>query len=387
MDTKRLFAHFFFAVFLILNFAFPKDALAFTAKTGSQVIVPKGETVNGTLLASGERIVIDGDIKGDIICAGQNVDINGAVDGDIICAGQNITIAGAVSGSVRCVGQIVKISGAVGRNVTVAAQTISADSAIAGEMLFAGRQADIGGRIGSDIAGAGNEISINGDIAGNADFHDKNLTLRKDSRIGGELNYTSDNELSNQGGQVLGGVNRTVPAVKDGAAFPKAQKTVWQDVADKAIGFIINLAVALALVFLFKNFTSKISGAILEKPGRSFGWGLIIMIAVPIAAIALAITIIGIPVAMLAVLLFVAALFLSRILAAIAVGRKIAKDYWKSKQDSPVVHALVGVAVLWVLFAIPVIGGIFSFAAIVWGLGGMRYLFAKNKDIANNQAV
>ncbi|MFZ3073593.1 MAG: polymer-forming cytoskeletal protein [Minisyncoccales bacterium] len=383
MNTKRLFAYFFFAVFLILNFAFPKDALAFTARTGSQVIVPESEVVNGTLLASGQTIMIDGDIKGDIICAGQNVDINGAVDGDIICAGQNITITGAVSGSVRCVGQIVKIDGAVGRNVTVAAQTITADSTIAGEMLFAGRKADIGGRIGGNIAGAGNEIFINGNIAGNADFHDKNLILRKDSRIGGELNYTSDNELANQGGQVSGSVNRTVPAVKDGAVFPKARKTAWQNVADKAMDIIINMAVALALVFLFKNLTSKIAGAILEKPGRSFGWGLIIMVAVPIAAIALAITIIGIPVAILAVLLFIAALFLSRILAALAVGRKITKDYWKSKQDSPVAQALVGVAVLWVLFAIPVVGGVFSFAAIIWGLGGMRYLFAKNKDIAN----
>jgi uncharacterized membrane protein len=107
------------------------------------------------------------------------------------------------------------------------------------------------------------------------------------------------------------------------------------------------------------------------------------MIAVPIAAIALAITIIGIPVAILAVLLFIAALFLSRVLAALAVGRKITKDYWKSKQDSPAAQALVGVAVLWILFAIPVIGGIFSFAAIVWGLGGMRYLFSKNKGIAD----
>lgn len=383
MNTKRLFARFFFAVFLILNFVFPKDALAFAARTGSQVVVPKSEVVDGTLLASGQTVMIDGDIKGDIICAGQNIDINGAVDGDIICAGQNITITGAVSGSVRCVGQIVKISGAVGRNVTVAAQTISAGSAIAGEMLFAGQQADIGGRIAGNIAGAGNRISINGDIAGNADFYDKNLTLRKDSRIGGELNYTSDNELANQGGQILGGVNRTVPAVKDGTVFSKARKTVWQNAADKAMGLIINLAVALALVFLFKNLTSKIAGAILKKPGRSFGWGLIIMIAVPIAAIALAITIIGIPVAILAVLLFIAALFLSRVLAAIAVGRKITKDYWKSKQDSPAAQALVGVAVLWILFAIPVIGGIFSFAAIVWGLGGMRYLFSKNKGIAD----
>lgn len=386
MTIKHILAYLFAAV-LFFAVTAPDNAAAFIIRNGNHVSVPKGETINETLLAAGQSIVVDGDVKGDIICAGQNIDINGAVEGDIICAGQNVTIANNVGGSVRCAGQTVKINGAVGRNVTAAGQTISTSSTIAGEMLFAGQQANINGKIAKNIAGASNSIFINANIGGNADFRDKDLILQKDGRIAGALTYASANELTNQGGQVLGSVNRTIPAAKENTIPFRTQKTVSQKIADKVIGFLINLAVALMLVFLFKGFTFKAVDAILAKPGRTFGWGLLILIAVPIAAIVLAITIIGIPVALLAVALYVAAIFLSRIISAIAVGKKITQTYWKSKQNSPMVQALVGVAALWILFAIPVIGGLLSFVAAIWGLGGMRYLFGRNKDIINNQTI
>jgi len=382
MNTKYLLAYCFCALILALGFMFPGGADAMVIRTGNQVTVAKGETINETLLIAGQSITVDGDVKGDIICVGQNIDINGAVEGDIICAGQNITVANSVLGSVRAAGQTLKIDGSVGRNATVAGQTIATDAAVAGEMVFAAQHATIGGKIGKNIAGAANSIIVGGQIGGNADFKDSDLTLQNGGQIAGVLNYSSANEMSGQSGQVLGGINRTIPQPKENIIFTKPQETIEQKIGDKIAGLVFNLALALVLVFFFKNFIRKFSCILLEKPGRSLGWGFVILIMVPAASVLLTLTIIGIPVAIIAILIYLAALYLACVVAAIAVGRKITQSYWKSKQDSRYVPAVLGIIVMWILFALPVIGSILSFFAAVWGLGGARYAFVKSKQNA-----
>lgn len=362
---------------------FPGMVSAFVIKTGDLVAVPKGETVNESLLAAGQSVVIDGDVKGDVICAGQNIDINGTVEGDVICAGQNITISNTVGGSVRGAAQTIKINGRIGRNVTAAGQTVSASSTVAGEMLFAGQQANIGGRIEKSVAGAADSIIIGGVIGGNADFRGRNLNFQKDGKIAGALTYTSENQVGQDADErVLGGIRQITPPPDKPSASFKHEKTFAQKAEDKIFDFLANLAAAAVLVLLFKKFAAKIGGILLEKPGQCLGWGFVILLAVPVAALLLVFTIIGIPVSILGVLVLLAALWLGRIFAALAIGKKIAQNYWKKYQDSPMAQAAVGVAALWLLFAIPVIGAMLSFAAMVWGLGSWRYVFSKAKPVS-----
>ena len=61
--------------------------------------------------------------------------------------------------------------------------------------------------------------------------------------------------------------------------------------------------------------------------------------------------------------------------SAVAIGKKITQAYWKSKQDSLIWQVIIGVVLMWILFAIPAIGWIISGVSLVWGLGGIYYLF------------
>jgi len=361
----------------------PGGVAAFVIKTGDSVVVPKGQTINETLVAVGQTVVVEGEVKGDVICAGQNIDISGTVEGDVICAGQNITLASRVGGSVRGAGQTIKMNGRVGRNVTVAGQTLNASSTVAGEMLFAGQQAIINGRIEKNVAGAADSIDIGGMIGGNADFRNKNLAFRDNGQIAGALTYTSENQIAEDANRrVLGSVKRIVPASDKPVADLKFEKIPAQRIADKIFDLLANLAVAAVLVFFFKKFTSKIAGILLEKPVRCLGWGFLFLAGVPAMALVLAITIIGIPVSILGMLVLLAALWLARVFAALAIGKKIAQDYWKNYQNSPMAQAVIGVAVLWVLFAIPVVGTMLMMVAAVWGLGSWRYVFSKGKPVS-----
>jgi cytoskeletal protein CcmA (bactofilin family) len=362
-------------------FFFTASAMAFTIRTGDGIIIPKGETIDGTLVVSGQSVTIDGDVKGDVICAGQAITINGAIDGDVICAGQNVTISNSVAGNVRVVGQALNLGGKIGRNVTVAGQTVKSDSQIQGEMMFASQSAVIGGQVAKSVAGAANLITVSGNIGGDARFRDKNLTVADGASIAGSLDYTSGNEaVLESGSQIAKGVQRFAPPANSKVSvFSRQQETVRQKMIGEARGLIIYLAIALLLIFFFKNQAIKAADLMLAKPGKSFGLGLVFLILVPILAIAFMITIIGIPVALIIALLYAAALLFSRIFAAIAIGRKMVQAYYKSKADSLLAQTLIGVVGLWILFAIPVIGGILSFASVIWGLGGIYYMFKKRK--------
>lgn len=350
-------------------------ALAFVARTGNDIAVAKGETINETLLAAGQNVTVDGDVKGDIICAGQTITISGNVDGDVLCVGQNITVSGVVGGSVRAMGQSVQVIGKVARNVTLAGQALNSGAAIGGEMLFAGQKAAVSGQIAKSVDGAANSIVIDGQIGGDARFQAKNLSFQKNAVVNGSVAYVSENAASTDpSAKIVGTITQSVPPAAPSVSAP-VKETSQQTASKKIRGLVINLVVALILVFLFKKSSRKIADALLARPGHAFGWGVLIFIVTPILSIATALTVIGIPVAIIMVLLFIAAIFFSRIFAALAVGRKITQMYWKNKQDSLVWQAIIGVVLMWILFALPAVGWIISAVSVVWGLGGIYYLF------------
>ncbi len=377
MGQKCLFLSFALCLCALL-FA-GNSAQAFVIKTGDEITIAKDEAISETLLAAGQSVTIDADVDGDIICAGQNININGNVSGDVLCAGQNITISGSVIGNVRGAAQAVKIEGPVAKNITVAAQTLSAASSIEGEMAFAAQRASIGGEIKKDVAGMGDSITIGGIIGGDAQLQSGSLTLKNGGGIGGSLNYISDRDAAREDGFAMGaGITRHNPSQKDIAQIAPPAKTMGEAAADKIGELVLNLVVALLLVFFFKKFIVKSTDAITAKTGRAFGWGLLLLVAGPLLIISLFLTLIGIPLALIVLILYIIALFVSRILAAIAAGRIISAKIWKNQNQSLYPAAAIGVVVFWILFSLPVIGWIISAAAMIWGFGGIWYIFKKS---------
>lgn len=380
---KKTFICLFISLFFALNFIFPQNAAAFVVRNGQQVSVSQGEVINETFLAAGQTVIIDGDIKGDVICAGQNVYINGPVEGDVICAGQNITVSNSVGGSIRVVGQTVTIGGKVGRNITVAGQALKIDSEISGEALFVAQTADINGRISKNIIGAASSITVAGVIGGNAQFQDRSLLIKNGASIAGALSYESNNNVVLESGSQVGGeVRKSTPPANNKSSFLNQKEKTYQQMIWGKIGeLVFYLLIALLFVYFFKDSTRRVADLMLARPGRVLGAGLLILILAPIAAIIFFITIIGIPFGLATIALYIAAIFFSRIFAAIAVGRAFTKRYYKGKQDSLLAQTLIGVIGLWILFFIPVIGGLLSLIAVIWGLGGIYYLFRKDKVV------
>jgi len=83
------------------------------------------------------------------------------------------------------------------------------------------------------------------------------------------------------------------------------------------------------------------------------------------------VTIIGIPLSVVALLLWLPALYIAQILTAMVLGQAILVRFREDKATSAVIAMLIGVPILWLIYALPFLGFLAGFAACVIGLGIM----------------
>ena len=134
------------------------------------------------------------------------------------------------------------------------------------------------------------------------------------------------------------------------------------------------LIVAIVVVLLFPKNSNELIQYINLKPGKSFLYGLILVIVAPIVLLILAITILGIPLAIILGVLYGVLLYIAKIFTALWVGNRIlgyinAKK--KKEYKTLILPVILGIFVLWILFIIPFIGFIVKLAATIFGIGAI----------------
>ena len=333
---------------LALALAMPAAALAASNEQLPNVTLEKGDNRTGTYYVAGQTVTVDGNVEGDVICGAQTVVINGAVGGDVICAGQTITVNGTVGGSVRSVGQVVTINGTVGRNITAGAQNFSL-----------GDKSNVSG----EAAVAAQTLVLSGPIARAAYLAGQEMNLK--STIGGDLNYTSEKTPALDKSKVQGQVVR-----HDWPIRANAEPTPAQRLASLLFWLAAGLAGAALMILTAPRLVRSVNDEMLQRWQASLGWGALALLAIPFLLIMLALTVVGLPAAGVLFALWILTLFTSGLFAGIAVGR-ILREQGALNRQNMLMAAIIGVPILVVLNWLPVIGGLASFAASAWTLGGM----------------
>lgn len=355
----------------------PFAASAYSVKNGDSVYVPKEEIIEGNLYAVGSSLVIDGKITGDVICAGQSININGDVAGDVICAGQSININGKIGGNLRVAGNTINFNGQVERNgIIIGAMGItSASSTIGWDLLILGNIFELNGNVGRDLYGSGGKINLAGQIGKNVnlDFgvsntNDKPLTITNTAKINGQLKYKSEKDAAIDSNAVITGETiHNLPDVKDKKSKLENLNWWW----GKLISIFSALVIGLVLISFWREQIIRITDLMKEKMGASLGWGILILLLTPIIAIILLITIIGIPLSFISIALWLIAMYVSKILVGILIGRSFLNSYWVKQKDSLILAMIVGIIITYIILAIPFIGWTLSLLATLWGLGGI----------------
>jgi cytoskeletal protein CcmA (bactofilin family) len=390
-------------------------------QAGQTITISSEVVENDDIYLAGETITIDGTVKGDVVVAGKQITINGIVEGDVIAAAQSISIKGKVGDDLRLAAQVIQI----GENAQIGDDTIAAsfsletqtNSNIGGSLHFFGAQALLQGKISQNLKGVMGALELAGTVdtdvevivadkqikppsfGGKPPFPipeiQSGLTLTDSAKIGGNLSYKSPREATiAQGSQINGTI--------DYEAIEIVTQPTPTEIILAYLQRLLSLILIAWLCFKFlPQWIPTLATVIKNRPWPSLGWGILSLFMVAGSAIAILIVIL--------ILVFLLALTLSNlifpvfslgllVLFSLLIGFSLFSSYvspivvgflggkWilgkiNSLQNPQYFNsAIVGLVVLIILTAIPVLGGLVNLLIALLGLGALWLWATKSRD-------
>jgi uncharacterized membrane protein YidH (DUF202 family) len=346
----------------------PLQASAADLRQGSTVSIGGDERVADDLYAAGGTITVDGTVTGSVLAAGGNITVNGNVGRDLMVGGGTITVNGRVGGSIRAAGGNINLNGTVAEDVVVLGGTVNIQSggSIGRDLVISGGTVTVAAPVERNVMMTAGTVTlqskVGGDVSGNVD------QLRLDgAAVAGNLDYTSNNEVSlASGAHVDGTTTRHTPASRGAAGAGNC-----------FLGWLRGLIGIFALGVIFLLLLPRVSARAIDneraQPWASLGIGSVILVVTPIVALIafiVGIFIGGWWIGLLLVPLWILALALGYVASGFLLGRLIfAQLGWGKYHD--ILALLGGLVVLTLVGLIPYIGWLPSLAAIVFGSGAL----------------
>ena len=341
---------------------------AVTRRSGpNTVVIPSQETIADSVIAAGENVLVEGRIEGNLFMFGESVEIRGEVIGDVFAAGQVVRISGNVTGNVLAGAESIFLSGHVGGNVYAGGRDVQVEKGarVDLELMAGAGTVTVEGAIGRSLTVGSATAMIAGVVGRGVTFSGARVLIRSGAKIGGDVQAEVNDRTNVQvepGASVAGKLNVSVrpPAA---SRWTRPGTYIWE--------FAVLAGAFLAGWLMIAVFPGFFSGSIQKvRSWTSAGFGFVALVATPIAAVVLCITLIGIPAAVGAVFLYVAGLYLAKILVGAYLGRELIGA--KNESGLPALAGLLaGLVILQALFLAPYAGAILRLAVFCLGLGAL----------------
>ena len=355
----------------------PASAAGQWFQAGGAVAVPSGEVREGDLYTTGESVRIDGRLNGDLAAASRVVRVDGRVDGDLFAAAASVDLRGPVGDSTRIVGQSLFVDTTIDGDLLAASEdlVVTEDARIAGRVAAAASRVEIDGTVEDGVWLAGGEVVIRGTVHGDADIIADGLDLAPGARITGDLEYRGRTPLSAEAAARVEGAVRYDPQADESEEQGTPWGLVfwfWQVLAALLTGAVV--------VGLCRGVVQQLAASIAEQATLGALLGFAAFLLVPVAAGVAMATLVGLPVGLATALLFGLALYAAKLATAVWMGDRLLGLAGRPGA-SPHAAMALGVVVLYLLFAIPWVGGLFWLAATWLGLGAMVVVGRRHLDL------
>ena len=345
------------------------EAIELRHSEKGNVFVAADETVNDSLIAVGETVEVNGNVAGDLIAFGRRVVIRGKVDGVVITGGETVTLDGTVDGSVLAGAEKLAIASVhIGRNLFAGGEsvTVSEDASIEQNVLAGGEKVSLAGKIGRDALGGAEDLEVASTIGGALTTFSSRLTILAPARITGDVNahVEKDEDVVVSPGAEIGG--ELVKHVEKFSIEENRYATgsfYLSELLWLAAAFVTGLGL-LALVPGLRRVAIRDAGDAL----RTSAVGLVALVATPIIALLVCLTVIGIPLGLIGFVLWCASIYLAKIVVAQLIGSHFVEAMAQSRKHFAVA-LLFGLLVLTLLTNLPFIGGFVGFIVTIAGVG------------------
>lgn len=324
-------------------------------------------TIDGSALLVGSKIIIEGTVDGTLIALGQEVIIDGIVLGNLITGAQDIRINGLVKGDIIAAGQRVHSSetGIIGRDIMFIADTFFH-----------------AGHIHRQILGAATTVVINGGVKDDVKIYVEKLDVRAQANIQGELVYSGPNQAQiADSAQIVKGIEWKDFDYRITDAIREKEQSILSQIFSLLLKIAAVMLVWFALFVIRDDIWSGLAKTLQTRTLRTLGIGLMTLLAVPIAAVALFFTGAGIPLALIILAAYSTALYSTQIIIAATIGYLIANKLgWVADLHGGVWYVVLGLVIFLVITSIPIVGAIVWFLTLVCGLGTILVYFLTRED-------
>jgi hypothetical protein len=385
---------------------------------GEEVVIAADQVIEDDLYVSAGRFVLAGKVLGDLIVAASSIEVNGQVEGDLLAVGQSVAIDGSVADDVRAAGAALELGNTarIGGDAALAGFSLNMlrGSQVAGDLMWGGGQALLAGEIGDDLlAGTAAlllDSSVGGDVRLSVGGPDdprpflpyqfmpgmpaiptvpSGLTIGSAAQIAGNLDYSSSQAVAVPAEAVAGEVLFTQEVLEQ--AERRQTLSAVSFVLGRLRRFVGLLLIGLLLIGLARRPLKRAVETLERQPLASLGWGLLALLllltaAVAIAALmllvagllgvftlqALATTFALLGAVLLGLLLLAAAVaivWLAPIAVCLWLGRWILRRLRPAAADGRFGPFLLGLVVYVLVSAVPWAGALVTLAVAVWGMG------------------
>jgi cytoskeletal protein CcmA (bactofilin family) len=351
----------------LLVFSLPGFAL--DRRHSQFVTVAANDTVDDTLLASGNIVRVEGVVNGDLLAFGGSVEVRGTVKGDLVSFAKRTVVSGTVEGNIYNFSNSLDLDGQLGHSTYALVQSLHVNDRghVGGGMMVAGGDVSLEGEVNRSVTMFAGNVDVSGSIGRELTTTGDSLTLTNTSRIGGSLSARV-RELKNvhiaDGATITG--TRDIQVRVRQSRFARARFYFYQ-----AVWLAAAMLVGWLGLVLFPGFFQASTHAV-GSGWRNLGLGVAVLAGVPVAIVVTAITLVGIPASLMLLAVYLAAIYMAKVWVGAFLGQIVLKPAVASKSDW-LLGLLVGLLILTIIGFIPYLGGLVRLGVVCLGLGAFAW--------------
>jgi len=341
--------------------------LALDRRHGEFVTVAANETVDDTLVAKGNTVVIEGVVNGDLLVFARTLEVRGTVKGDVVSLANRTVVSGIVEGRIFNCSQSLDLDGELGHSLYSWGRSLRVDRrAHLGESIVAGGDISLEGEVKRSATFFGN-VDVSGTVGRDLTMAGRSLTLTNAARVGGNLTARV-RELRDvhiaDGASISGKRDIQLRVRRNQFTRPRfyLHLVVWLAAA---------MLVGWLCLTLFPGFSQACTQAV-GSGWRSLALGRGVLAGVPVAIVVAAITLVGIPISLMLLGVYIAALCLAKVWVGAFLGRILLKPAGATKRDW-LLGLLAALLILTIVGFIPYLGGLVRFGVVCLGLGAFAW--------------
>jgi cytoskeletal protein CcmA (bactofilin family) len=354
---------------LIVLLALSLPGFALQRRHSDFVTVAANETVDDTLLASGNTVRVEGVVNGDLLAFGGTVEVRGTVKGDLVSFAKRIVVSGTVEGNIFNLSNSLDLDGQLAHNLYGLMQSLRVNDRgrVGGGVVVGAGDVGLEGEVNRSVTVYAGNADVSGSIGRELTMAGDSLTLTNTARIGGNLSARV-RELKNvriaDGATIAGTRDIQLRVRKNHLTHPGFYffQAVWLASA-MLVGWLV--------LVLFPGFFQASTHAV-GSGWRSFGLGVAVLAGVPVAIVVAAITLVGLPLSLMLLALYLVAIGLAKIWVGAFLGRMLLKPAGATKGDW-LLGLLLGLLILTIVGFIPYLGGLVRFGVVCLGLGAFAW--------------